>query len=236
MIKNNWATIITIVLLLSSFGWLGYQKEQDELRIQEQKKRDKEAVLVLAELKRKEKIQKKMELERQERKKLLLREKKFYARLIENINIDGVKWVVENQDNINNYFSQKGYHLEHVNNFWNTYNEIGNFAKKIGNEGAKSAYFLLIKMTLSDLKSELSSIDYNGKWKKSNEENKIEISKSIFNNYKYKLKQLQLDPGNLTLKQQALEYGRSYYSDLRDGKLTLYDEAAISNDIMSVTK
>jgi len=73
-------------------------------------------------------------------------------------------------------------------------------------------------------------------WKKSNEENKIEHSKLIFNNYKYKLKKLKLDPDNLTLKQQALEYGRSYYSDLRDGKLTLYDEAAISNDIMSVTK
>ncbi len=236
MIKNNWATIITIVLLLSSFGWLGYQKEQNELRIQEQKERDKESFLVLAKLKRQEKIQKQQELERQERKELLLREKMFYATLIENINIDGIKWVVENQDNINNYFSQKGYHLEHIKNFWNTYNEIGTYAKKIDNEQTKSSYLHLIETKLLALKINLFSIDYDEMWKKSNEENKIEHSKLIFNNYKYKLKKLKLDPDNLTLKQQALEYGRSYYSDLRDGKLTLYDEAAISNDIMSVTK
>lgn len=35
-------------------------------------------------------------------------------------------------------------------------------------------------------------------------------------------------------KRVALEAGRKYYSALRDGKLTIYDEQALANDISTM--
>lgn len=36
-------------------------------------------------------------------------------------------------------------------------------------------------------------------------------------------------------KRAALELGRKYYKSLRNGRLTLYDEQAIANDIASIS-
>lgn len=35
-------------------------------------------------------------------------------------------------------------------------------------------------------------------------------------------------------KTKALEYGRQYYSALRGGRLTIYDEQAITNDLSTI--
>lgn len=46
------------------------------------------------------------------------------------------------------------------------------------------------------------------------------------------LEQLKNDSNNAELKKKVLEVGREYYSTCRtDGKLTIYDEQAIQNDI-----
>lgn len=37
-------------------------------------------------------------------------------------------------------------------------------------------------------------------------------------------------------RKAALEAGRAYYSSLRDGKLTIYDEQAIANDLATIGK
>jgi len=49
-----------------------------------------------------------------------------------------------------------------------------------------------------------------------------------------KLRKQYQDALNGTDKGAALKAGRAFYSDLRDGKLTIYDEQAITNDLASM--
>lgn len=49
-----------------------------------------------------------------------------------------------------------------------------------------------------------------------------------------KLKQDYLNALQSTDKAKALQAGRAYYSDLRYGELTIYDEQAITNDLMTM--
>ncbi|KQX69251.1 hypothetical protein [Paenibacillus sp. Root444D2] len=63
-----------------------------------------------------------------------------------------------------------------------------------------------------------------------NEEEKETAQK----NYRNALDILSRDPKNPQLRQNALDCGRRYYSSLRDnGRLTIYDEQAITNDILA---
>lgn len=51
-------------------------------------------------------------------------------------------------------------------------------------------------------------------------------------NYDDLLNQLRENPNNANLKERVLIAGRDYYGTLRlDGRLTIYDEQAITNDI-----
>jgi len=43
------------------------------------------------------------------------------------------------------------------------------------------------------------------------------------------------DPYDNRLRDSALQAGRKYYSSLRGGILTIYDEQAIANDLSSIT-
>jgi len=49
-----------------------------------------------------------------------------------------------------------------------------------------------------------------------------------------RLKQNYKDALNSYDKAKALQAGRNYYSYLRGGKLTIYDEQAITNDLMTM--
>lgn len=49
-----------------------------------------------------------------------------------------------------------------------------------------------------------------------------------------KLKKAYSDALNGSDKREALNAGRANYSDLRKGKLTMYDEQALTNDISAM--
>ena len=64
-----------------------------------------------------------------------------------------------------------------------------------------------------------------------NKEKEIETEKQ---NYSKCLEELSKDPNNTELRRTALEAGRLYYSSLREDKIiTVYDEAALNNDLLA---
>ncbi len=52
--------------------------------------------------------------------------------------------------------------------------------------------------------------------------------------YERSLNVLRNSPQNSTLRQEALEVARIYYSTMRGGVNSIYDEQAISNDLATI--